>query len=80
MPGSPKVSDQPKVIDISKQLEITTSQLGLAWLLQHSPNTLLIPGTTDSGHLEENVAAGSVVLSKDQLSALDSLVVASKLS
>lgn len=80
MPGLPKVSDQPKVIDISKELGITPSQLGLAWLLQHSPNTLLIPGTTDNGHLEENLAAGSVVLSKDQNSELDSLIVASKLS
>lgn len=77
MPGLPKVTDQPKVIDISKQLGITPSQLGLAWLLQHSPNTLLIPGTTDNGHLEENLAAGSVVLSEDFLSELNSLVVAS---
>ena len=80
MPGLPKVADQPKVIDISKQLGVTPSQVGLAWLLSHSLNTLLIPGTTDSGHLEENLIVGSVVLSKDQVSELDRLVVASKLS
>ncbi len=77
MAGLPKVTEQPGVIDISNQLGITPSQLGLAWLLQHSPNTLLIPGTTDNGHLEENLAAGSVSLSEDQVSALNSLVVAS---
>ncbi len=77
MPGMPKVTDQPKVIEVSKQLGIAPSQLGLAWLLQHSPNILLIPGTTDSGHLEENLAAGAVVLSEAQMSELNSLVVAS---
>ena len=77
MPGLPKVTNQPAVIDLSKRLGITPSQLGLAWLLQHSPNTLLIPGTTDNAHLEENLAAGSVALGKDEVSALDSLVVAS---
>ena len=77
MPGLPKVTEQPGVIDISRQLGTTPSQLGLAWLLQHSPNTLLIPGTTDKGHLEENLAAGSLVLNEDQVSALNSLVVAS---
>lgn len=77
MPGLPKVTEQPGVIDISRQLGTAPSQLGLAWLLQHSPNTLLIPGTTDKGHLEENLAAGSLVLNEDQVSALNSLVVAS---
>ena len=77
MPGLPKVTDQPKAIEIARQLEITPSQLGLAWLLQHSPNVLLIPGTTDNGHLEENLAAGSVVLSEPLLSELNSLVPAS---
>ncbi len=60
MSGLPKVTDQPEVIDIAKQLGVTPSQLGLAWLLQHSPNTLLIPGTINNEHLEENLASGSV--------------------
>ena len=76
MPGLPKVTDQPKVIDTAAQLGITPSQLGLAWLLQHSPNTLLIPGTTDTSHLEENLAAGSVVLREDLSSQLNNLAAA----
>ena len=80
MPGMPKVIDQPKVIDLAAKLGITSSQLGLAWLLKHSPNTLLIPGTTDTGHLEENLATGSVVLSDDESAQLNNLDVASKRS
>lgn len=78
MPGLPKVTDQPKVIEIAKRIGVTPSQLGLAWLLQHRPNTLLIPGTTDPDHLKENLAAGSVVLEATTMSELDSLQVASR--
>ncbi len=78
MLGMPKVTDQPKVIDIAGQLGITSSQLGLAWLLQHSTNTLLIPGTTDIAHLEENLAAGTVSLTSEVAAELDGLVVAAE--
>jgi aryl-alcohol dehydrogenase-like predicted oxidoreductase len=42
----------------------TVSQLALAWLLQHSPVVLPIPGTSSAAHLEENVGAASVSLSE----------------
>ena len=76
MPGLPRVTDQLRVIDIAGELGITPSQLGLAWLLQHSTNTLLIPGTTDIAHLEENLAAGSVALSQEVAVELSRLNVA----
>ncbi len=79
-PGWPKVTDAPKVIAIAKQLGITPSQLGLAWLLNHRANILLIPGTGDIGHLEENLASGSIVLGEDVMAELNSLVVTSKQS
>jgi len=41
----------------------TVSQLSLAWLLQHSPVILPIPGTSSVEHLEENIAAADVKLS-----------------
>jgi aryl-alcohol dehydrogenase-like predicted oxidoreductase len=50
-PGRPKVTDQPTVIDAARALGVTPSQVGLAWLLQHAPNILLIPGTSSIGHL-----------------------------
>ena len=78
MPGIPKVTDQPKVIELASQLGITPSQLGLAWLLEHSTNTLLIPGTTDIAHLEENLAAGAVALNPELAVELSKLGVPSK--
>ena len=44
-PGFPKVADDPAVRSIAAALGATPSQVGLAWLLAHSPNTLLIAGT-----------------------------------
>ncbi len=46
-------------------------QLALAWLLQRSPNILLIPGTSSVAHLRENVAGAGLVLDGDDLVALD---------
>ncbi|MFY9739389.1 MAG: aldo/keto reductase [Candidatus Cybelea sp.] len=44
----------------------TIWQVGLAWLLRHSPAMLPIPGTSSVTHLEENVAAAALVLSDDE--------------
>jgi aryl-alcohol dehydrogenase-like predicted oxidoreductase len=53
--------------------DATGRQVALAWLLQHSPNILLIPGTSSIAHLEENVAARDLVLSDEDVTALDAL-------
>ncbi|WP_431919294.1 oxidoreductase [Nonomuraea jabiensis] len=45
-------------------------QVALAWLLARSPNILAIPGTGSLAHLEENVAAGELRLSPEDLAAL----------
>jgi aryl-alcohol dehydrogenase-like predicted oxidoreductase len=73
-PGYPKVTEQQAVIDAAGRLDATPSQVGLAWLLQRTPNTLLIPGTSSSEHLDENNAAGDVVLDAETVAALDALV------
>lgn len=70
-PGFPKVAKDPTVIQISEEIGCTPSQVGLAWLLAHSSNTLLIAGTHSVGHLEENLAAGKVLLTPDALARLD---------
>ena len=67
----PKVIDQPKVIQIAARMGVEPSQLGLAWLLAHKPNILLIPGTSSLLHLEENVAAASIAFDRDVLAELD---------
>jgi aryl-alcohol dehydrogenase-like predicted oxidoreductase len=48
--------------------------VGLAWLLAHRDNILLIPGTSSVAHLEENMAVADVALSAEDLAALDALV------
>jgi pyridoxine 4-dehydrogenase len=75
-PGFPKVADNPVVVDIAGDLGVTPSQVGLAWVLAHAPNTLLIPGTRSIAHLEENIGAANVALSADALERLDAVTVA----
>jgi pyridoxine 4-dehydrogenase len=48
----------------------TVSQVALAWLLARSPNIVLIPGTGSLAHLEENIAAGDLQLSPEDLALL----------
>lgn len=48
----------------------TAAQVALAWLLQHSPVMLPIPGTSSIAHLEENVAAAGVRLSEEEFRGL----------
>jgi pyridoxine 4-dehydrogenase len=52
---------------------ITVHQLALSWLLHHSPNILLIPGTSKVDHLEDNLAASAVELSGDILEELEKI-------
>ncbi|TPJ46197.1 aldo/keto reductase family oxidoreductase [Mesorhizobium sp. B2-7-1] len=56
---------------VAERLGATPMQVALAWLLQRSPNILLIPGTSSVGHLRENLAAAELKLSSDVLRELD---------
>ncbi len=47
-------------------------RVGVGWLLALSPVTLAIPGTGSLAHLEENIAAGSITLTPEELPDLDS--------
>ena len=58
---------------VATRLDATPMAVALAWLLQRSPNILLIPGTSSVSHLRENVAAAALTLSEDDLTALNSL-------
>ena len=72
-PGWPKVTHHPTVVTIATRLGVTPSQVGLAWLLRHAPNTLLIPGTTNLGHLKENIAVSDVALDDAAMAELDAV-------
>lgn len=57
--------------DVAARLGATPMQVALAWLLQRSPNILLIPGTSSVDHLHENLAAANLVLSDEVRRELD---------
>jgi len=58
---------------VAARLGATPMQAALAWLLQRSPNVLLIPGTASLEHLRENLAAADLALPADALADLDAI-------
>ncbi|MER5662348.1 aldo/keto reductase [Streptomyces mirabilis] len=72
-PGLPKVTEEPVVHAVAESLGVAPSQVGLAWLLHHAPNVLLIPGTADAAHLEANLAAGKITFDTATLATLDAI-------
>ena len=51
----------------------SSTQIALAWLLHHAPNTLLIPGTTTLAHLEDNMKAADIRLTSAEYEELSAL-------
>jgi pyridoxine 4-dehydrogenase len=65
---------QSSVLDAAAgSLQVTPMQLALAWLLQRSPNILLIPGTSSLEHLRENLKASTLQIPSKVLGELDSI-------
>jgi aryl-alcohol dehydrogenase-like predicted oxidoreductase len=61
-----------KALDqIAQKHGATPQQIALSWLLHHSPNILLIPGTSKVNHLEENVKTADIALSEEDMATLD---------
>jgi pyridoxine 4-dehydrogenase len=58
---------------VAARLDATPMDVALAWLLQRSPNILLIPGTSSVAHLRENVAGAGLSLSEDDLAELNAI-------
>jgi aryl-alcohol dehydrogenase-like predicted oxidoreductase len=69
----PKVTDEPAVHAVARSLGVTPAQVGLAWLLHHAPNVLLIPGTADTAHLEANAAVAGIALDAAAMASLDAV-------
>ncbi|MGN7874822.1 aldo/keto reductase family oxidoreductase [Roseateles sp. 22389] len=57
--------------EVASQLGATPMQVALAWLLQRSPNLVLIPGTSSVQHLRENLAAAELRLPEEAVGRLD---------
>jgi pyridoxine 4-dehydrogenase len=58
---------------VASRLSATPMAVALAWLLQRSPNVLLIPGTSAVAHLRENVAGAALTLGAEDLATLDAI-------
>lgn len=71
-PHLPKVVDNAAVQAVAARRGVTPAQVGLAWLLAHRDNVLLIPGTSSLAHLEENLAVAELHLTPDDVVELQS--------
>jgi pyridoxine 4-dehydrogenase len=65
---------QSSLLDwVAVRLQATPMQVALAWLLQRSPNMLLIPGTSSLNHLRQNLYAAGLELPSDVIAELNSI-------
>jgi pyridoxine 4-dehydrogenase len=71
--NSGNVASQDKLKQIAEKHQATVQQVALNWLLNHSDNILLIPGTSSVVHLEENMQTVSLELTDDDLLELNSI-------
>ncbi len=62
-----------ELTSVASRLGATLMAVALAWLLQRSPNVLLIPGTSAVAHLRENVAGAALTLGAEDLAMLDAI-------
>jgi aryl-alcohol dehydrogenase-like predicted oxidoreductase len=63
-------TDSPELIEVAGRHGATPAQVRLAWTLQQGQNVLAIPGTGDPAHLVQNVAAGALRLTPEDLALL----------
>jgi pyridoxine 4-dehydrogenase len=62
-----------ELASVAARLDETPMAVALAWLLQRSPNILLIPGTSSVDHLRENIAGAGLDLAPEDIAELDSI-------
>ncbi|WP_266367348.1 aldo/keto reductase [Tellurirhabdus rosea] len=72
-PLSAGVLENETLQGIAQTHNATVHQIALAWLLQHSPVMLPIPGTSTVSHLEENTASATIKLSEEEMQAIESI-------
>jgi aryl-alcohol dehydrogenase-like predicted oxidoreductase len=65
------VLEAPSLLATARRLRASPAQVALSWLLAQAPTVLLIPGTSSVDHLEENLAAGDLVLDEISLGTLN---------
>ncbi|MFD5896609.1 aldo/keto reductase [Streptomyces sp. NPDC060366] len=66
-------ADDEAVLTVARAHGVSPAQIRLAWTLEQGPHVLAIPGTGDPDHLAENVAAGAIRLSAEEIALLGSV-------
>ncbi|TDC03590.1 oxidoreductase [Nonomuraea longispora] len=74
--GGHDETGQAEVAKVAKAHGASPAQVRLAWTLHHGDHILAIPGTGNRAHLEENIAAGALRLSDDEMALLDGIATA----
>ncbi|MBD0693028.1 aldo/keto reductase [Streptomyces sp. CBMA123] len=64
-------AEPAEVRTVAEARGVSTAQVRLAWTLHRGPHVLTIPGTGDVAHLEDNIAAGALRLTAEELALLD---------
>ena len=67
------VHDVEKLDKIAKRHKATIQQIALSWLYHHSPNILLIPGTSNVKHAAENIQSADILLSAEEMNELSGI-------
>ena len=73
MGGGKEMQGEAVLQKVALRHNATMRQIALSWLLHRSDNILLIPGTSNIAHLEENMAAGDIQLSKEDMRELNAI-------
>lgn len=68
--SSGNLAGQEKLQKVADRHHTSVNQVALSWLFHHSPNILLIPGTSQVKHLEENVKAPELILTGEDMKTL----------
>ncbi|MFE0386085.1 oxidoreductase [Streptomyces bungoensis] len=70
-PGGATTAHDEAVLSVARAHGASPAQVRIAWTLHQGPHVLAIPGTGDPAHLAENVAAGALRLTGEELALLD---------
>ena len=70
-PHGPSGEGDDRILAVARAHDATPAQVRIAWTLQQGPHVLAIPGTGNPGHLVENVAAGALRLTDEELARLN---------
>jgi pyridoxine 4-dehydrogenase len=71
--GGGNVQGEQILQGVANKYNATIHQVALSWLLHHSPNILLIPGTSSVEHLEENMKTADIALTENDMQELEAL-------